>query len=71
MRKITSQAAGVDSGAHELVAGVPDGEAQQLVRPFGTSTADLQTLAAWCMDHGMQTVALAATGVSWLPLFEA
>lgn len=70
MRKITSQAAGVDIGAHEIVACVPDGEDQQIVRTFGTYTADLQTLADWFVDHGIQTVAMESTGVYWIPLFE-
>jgi len=71
MRKITAQAAGVDIGAHAIVACVPDGEAQQIVRTFGTYTADLQTRAAWCVDRGIQTVAMQSTGVSWIPLCEA
>jgi transposase len=70
-RTITAHAAGVDIGAHEIVACVPDGEDQQIVRTFGTSTADLQTLADWCIDRGMQTVAMASTGVYGIPLFEA
>jgi len=70
MRKITAQAAGVDIGAHEIVACVPDGEDQQLVRTFGTYTADLQTLADWFVDRGIQTVAMESTGVYWIPLFE-
>jgi transposase len=71
MRKITSQAAGVDIGAPEIGAWGPDGDDQQSVRPFGTYTADRQTLADWFVDCGMQTVAMASTGVYWLPLFEA
>ena len=70
MRKITAQAAGVDIGAHEIVACVPDGDDQQIVRTFGTSTADLQTLADWFVDRGIQTVALESTGVYWIPLCE-
>jgi transposase len=70
MRKLPSQAAGVDIGAHESGAGVPDGDDQQIVRTFGTSTADLQTLADWLVDRGLQTVAMASTGVYWRPLFE-
>jgi transposase len=42
MRKINSHAAGVDIGAHEIVACVPDGDDQQIVRTFGTYTADLR-----------------------------
>lgn len=71
LRKLTAHAAGVDIGAHELVACVPDGDDQQIVRTFGTSTADLQTLADWFVDRGMQTIAMEATGVYWIPLFEA
>ena len=63
MRTITAHAAGVDMGAHAIVACVPDGEGHQIVRTFGTSTADLQTLADWCVDRGMQTVAMASPGV--------
>jgi hypothetical protein len=64
-------AAGVDIGAQEIVACVPDGEDQQIVRTFGTDTAALQTLADWCVDCGLQTVAMASTGVYGLPLCEA
>jgi hypothetical protein len=49
MWKVTPQATGVDSGAREIVACVPDGDDQQIVRTFGTYTADLQTLADWCV----------------------
>jgi hypothetical protein len=70
MRKVTSNAAGVDIGAHEIVACVPDGEEQQIVRTFGTYTADLQMLADWLVDRGIQTVAMESTGVYWIPLFE-
>jgi transposase len=70
MRKVTPHAAGVDIGAHEIVACVPDGDDQQIVRTFGTYTADLQTLADWFVDRGIQTVAMESTGVYWIPLFE-
>ena len=29
------------------------------------------TLADWCVDRGIQTVAMASTGVYWMPLCEA
>ena len=70
MRKINPHAAGVDSGAHEILAGVPDGDDQQLVRAFGTYTAALDAVAAWFVDRGIQTVAMDSTGVYWMPLFE-
>jgi hypothetical protein len=68
MPTVTAQAAGVASGAQEIVACGPDGEAQQIVRTLGTSTAALQHRAAWLVDHGLETVARASTGVAWRPL---
>jgi transposase len=70
MSKITAHAAGVDIGAHEIMACVPDGDDQQLVRAFGTYTADLDALADWFVDRGIQTAAMESTGVYWIPLFE-
>jgi transposase len=69
--KSPPNAAGVDIGAHAIGACVPDGDDQQIVRPFGTYTAARQTLANWFVDRGLQTGALESTGVYWLPLFEA
>ena len=70
MRTVNPHAAGVDIGAHEIMACVPDGDDQQLVRAFGTYTADLESLADWFIDRGIQTVAMESTGVYWIPLFE-
>lgn len=70
MRQVTSNAAGVALGAPERVACVPDAAEQQSVRTFGTSTAALQTLADWFGDRGIETVAMASPGVSWMPRFE-
>jgi transposase len=70
MRKINPHAAGVDIGAHEIMACVPDGDDQQIVRAFGTYTADLDALADWFVDRDIQTVAMESTGVYWIPLFE-
>jgi transposase len=70
MRTVNPHAAGVARGAHASMAGVPDGDDQQLGRAFGTSTADLASLADWCIDRGLQTGALASTGVYWIPLCE-
>jgi hypothetical protein len=70
MRQVNPHAAGVDIGAHEIMACVPVGDDQQLVRAFGTSTADLDALADGFVDCGIQTVAMESTGVYWIPLFE-
>jgi transposase len=70
MHTVNPSAAGVDIGAHEIMACVPDGPDQQLVRAFGTYTIDLDSLADWCIDRGIQTVAMASTGVYGIPRFE-
>jgi hypothetical protein len=40
------------------------------VRCFGTCTADLEMLADWLRQCGVTTVAMEATGVYWIALFE-
>jgi transposase len=66
---IHPHAAGIDIGANEHYVAVP-GEDPALVRRFGGCTADLEELADWLIACGVTTVALEATGVFWIPLFE-
>jgi transposase len=40
------------------------------VRKFGANTGDLEALAAWLKECHITTVAMEATGVYWIPLFE-
>jgi len=63
-------AAGIDIGDAEHWVAVPPDCAPQPVRRCGTFTADLDVLADWLIDCGITTVAMASTGVSWIPLFE-
>ena len=63
-------AAGVDIGEAEHWVAVPPGRDPQPVRRFGTFTVDLDALADWLIDCGVTTVAMASTGVYWMPLFE-
>jgi transposase len=63
-------AAGLDIGAAEIWAAVPPDRDQPSVRPFGTYTPDLQALAAWLAACGVTSVAMEATGVYWIPIFE-
>ena len=63
-------AAGIDIGEAEHWVAVPPGCDPQPVRRFGTCTVDLDALADWLMDGGVTTVAMASTGVYWIPLFE-
>jgi transposase len=40
------------------------------VSSFGACTADLELLADWLRECGVDTVAMESTGVYWVPLFE-
>jgi hypothetical protein len=40
------------------------------VRRFGTVTAALDARADWLIDGGVTPVAMASTGVYWMPLLE-
>src|SRR6266478_3575319 len=72
-------AAGIDVGAAELWVCVPPGAVSiprpptvlpAHVRRFGVFTADLQAIAAWLHQCGVTTVAMASTGVYWIPLYD-
>jgi transposase len=63
-------AAGLDIGATEIYVCVPAGRDPQPVRRFGTFTADLHGLAAWLAGCQIDTVAMEATGVYWIPVYE-
>jgi transposase len=61
-------AAGIAIGEAEPGGAVPPGGAPHPVRRFGTCTVDRDAVAAWLIDGGVPPVAMAATGVSWMPL---
>lgn len=63
-------AAGLDIGATEIYAAVAGDRDQKPVRCFGTFTVELLALAAWLRQCGIETVAMEATGVYWIPVFQ-
>lgn len=63
-------AAGIDCGATEHFVAVPQDCDPQPVRSFRTCTADLYALADWLGEGGIDTGAMASTGVYGMPLFE-
>ena len=67
---INPQAAGIDIGSKEHFVCVPPGSAPTTVRSFGTFTADLEALADWLKECGVTSVAMEATGVYWIPVFQ-
>jgi len=70
LEQINLNAAGIDIGAEEVYVAVPKGRDEEVVRSFPTFTADLRRLADWLEACSIETVAMEATGVYWIPLFE-
>ncbi len=70
LHAVNLHAAGIDVGAEAHWVAVPVEADPQPVRVFLAHTASLHALAAWLTRCGITTVALASTGVSWIPLFE-
>ena len=66
---IHPSAAGMDIGARALVVAVPPDRTPEPVRVFETCTPDLHALVAWLVQCGIDTVAMASTGVYWVPIF--
>jgi len=67
---VNAHAAGVDIGSREHWACVPREASERPVRKFGTFTADLEAMAEWFKACGVTSVAMEATGVYWIALFQ-
>ena len=63
-------AAGIDIGATEIYVAVHPDRDPQPVRSFATFTEDLHRLADWLTASAVDSVAMEATGVYWIPLFQ-
>jgi transposase len=81
MKTLNPHAAGIDVGAREMWVAVPEGsvpdrragrsdDLPSRVRCFGTCTAELRRLADWLRKAGVDAVAMEATGVYWVPLYD-
>ena len=60
------KAAAIDVGSEKLHVSI----AGDLPKVFGTFTGELERLVDWLKGDAVHTVALEATGVYWLPLYE-
>lgn len=63
--------AGLDVGSTQHWACAPpkpDGTPN--VRGFGTTTDQLEALADWLVEHGVESVAMESTSVYWIPIYE-
>jgi transposase len=63
-------AAGVDIGATEIYVAVPADRDTQPVRRFSTFTRELEQLADWLRQCGIESIVMESTGVFWIPLFQ-
>jgi transposase len=66
MEKIHGNAAGIDIGSMKVFAGTEDGAVQS----FGTFTSDFKILAKYLKEKEVNTVAMEATGVYWVILYD-
>ena len=68
--QINQNAAGIDLGSREHWVCVPKDRAEKNVRRFGCFTPDLIAMANWLIDCRVDSVAMEATGVYWIPVFQ-
>jgi transposase len=68
--RLHPHAAGIDCGAAEHFVAVPPDQDPRPVRAFATFTGDLYRLADWLTACHVTHVAMEATGVYWIPVFE-
>jgi transposase len=70
LERLHPHAAGIDCGSAEHFVAVPPDRDATAVRSFPTFTADLYRLAEWLTACRVTHVAMEATGVYWIPIFE-
>ena len=70
LERLHPHAAGIDCGSAEHFVAVPPDRDPAAVQSFPTFTADLYRLANWLTACRVTHVAMEATGVYWIPIFE-
>jgi transposase len=70
LQRVNRSAAGIDCGSEVHYVAVPPDRDPEPVRRFKTFTEDLNRLADWLVSCGVTTVAMEATGVYWIPIYE-
>ena len=68
--RINRNVAGIDCGSAEHFVAVPPDRDPTPVQSFPTFTTDLLRLADWLTACGVTSVAMEATGVYWIPIYE-
>jgi transposase len=70
LERININVAGIDCGSAEHFVAVPPDRDPTPVQSFKTFTGDLHRLADWLTTCRVRSVAMEATGVYWIPLYE-
>ena len=70
LERLQVDVAGIDCGAAEHFVSVPPDRAPAPVQSFRTFTADLEHLADWLVACRVTSVAMEATGVYWIPVYD-
>jgi transposase len=67
---VNPNAGGIDVGNESHFAAVPSNRDAQPVQEFGCCTQELIRMAKWLVSCGIDTVAVQATGVYWIGLYD-
>ena len=67
---VNPHAGGIDVGNESHFVAVPGDRDECPVQEFGSWTADLIRMAEWLRSCGIETVAMQATGVYWIALYD-
>src|SRR5437867_375042 len=73
LERINLRAAGIDVGSTQNYVAVPAHSVktgQPTVRVFGVFTEELDASVQWLKDCGITTVAMEATGIYWMALYD-
>ena len=68
--RINPNVAGIDCGSAEHFVAVPPDRDPTPIQSFKTYTTDLRRLADWVSACRVTSVAMEATGVYWIPIYE-
>ena len=70
LRLVHPHCAGIDVGKAAHYVAVPECADEHPVRSFTSFTDELHAMAAWLKSCAVEVVAMEATGVYWIPVFE-
>ncbi len=65
LEQINHHAAGIDVGSRSHFVCVPENRDEKPVREFASFTEDLEAMAIWLKECGIETIAMESTGVYW------